>query len=79
MLGTEVIIIDPESEYKYLNDVVGGTFVNISLTSPHHINPFDLTEASQDESPAEVLKANIIQLTGLLKIMLGQITPEKTL
>lgn len=77
MLGTEVIIIDPESEYKYLNDVVGGTFVNISLTSPHHINPFDLTEASQDESPAEVLKANIIQLTGLLKIMLGQITPEE--
>ena len=32
MLGTEVIIIDPESEYKYLNDVVGGTFINISLT-----------------------------------------------
>jgi type IV secretory pathway VirB4 component len=77
MLGTDVIIIDPESEYKYLNDVVGGTFVNISLTSPHHINPFDLMEPSQDESPAEVLKSNIIQLTGLLKIMLGQITPEE--
>jgi conjugal transfer ATP-binding protein TraC len=77
MIDTEVIIIDPESEYKYLSDVVGGTFVNISLTSPHHINPFDLTEPSEDESPAESLKANIIQLTGLLKIMLGQITPEE--
>lgn len=77
MLGTDVIIIDPESEYKYLNDVVGGTFVNISLTSANHINPFDLTEPSPDESPAEVLKANIIELTGLLKVMLGQLTPEE--
>ncbi len=77
MLGTEVIIIDPESEYKYLNDVVGGTFVNISLTSSNHINPFDLTEPSENESPAEVLKANIIELTGLLKVMLGQLTPEE--
>ncbi len=77
MLGCEVIIIDPESEYKYLTDVVGGTFVNISLTSTNHINPFDLTEPSPDESPAEVLKANIIELTGLLKVMLGQLTPEE--
>ncbi len=77
MLGTDVIIIDPESEYKYLNDVVGGTFINISLTSPHHINPFDLTEPTKNESPAESLKSNIIQLTGLLKVMLGQLTPEE--
>ncbi len=77
MLGTDVIIIDPESEYKYLNDVVGGTFINISLTSPHHINPFDLTEPTENESPAESLKSNIIQLTGLLKVMLGQLTPEE--
>ena len=77
MLGTDVVIIDPESEYKYLNDVVGGTFVNISLTSPHRINPFDLAEPTEDESPAEVLKANIIQLTGLLKVMLGALMPEE--
>lgn len=77
MLGAEIIIIDPESEYRYLNDVVGGTFINISLTSPNHINPFDLIEPMADESPAEVLRANIIQLTGLLKVMLGQITPEE--
>ena len=77
MLGTDVIIIDPESEYKYLNDVVGGTFVNISLTSSNHINPFDLTIPNEDESPAEVLKSNIIELTGLLKVMLGQLTPEE--
>ncbi|MDP3800201.1 MAG: ATP-binding protein [bacterium] len=77
MLGTDVIIIDPESEYKYLNDVVGGTFVNISLTSSNHINPFDLTTPGEDESPAEILKSNIIELTGLLKVMLGQLTPEE--
>ncbi len=77
MLGTEVIIIDPENEYKYLTDVVGGTHVNISLTSSHHINPFDLPEIPDDDNPAEVLRSHIIQLTGLLKVMLGDLTPEE--
>jgi type IV secretory pathway VirB4 component len=77
MLGTEVIIIDPENEYKYLSDVVGGTYINISLTSPHHINPFDLPEPPEGEPTAEILRAHIIQLSGLLKVMLGKLTPQE--
>src|SRR3989344_4293780 len=42
MFGTEIIIIDPEYEYKHLSDAVGGTYVNISLSSESKINPFDL-------------------------------------
>lgn len=42
MLGTEVIVIDPEYEYKHLAEAVGGTYINISLSSENKINPFDL-------------------------------------
>jgi len=77
MQDTEVIIIDPEKEYKYLAETVGGSFVDISLTSPNHLNPFDLPKPAPDEKPADILKNNIIDLVGLLKIMLGGLTPEE--
>ncbi len=77
MMGTDIIIIDPEKEYEHLAETVGGSFINISLTSEHHINPFDLPPARIDESPAEVLKSNILNLTGLLRVMLGDLTAEQ--
>lgn len=77
MTGTEVIIIDPEKEYKYLAEAVGGTFVDISLTTPNHINPFDLPPARSDENPEDILRNNIINLVGLLRIMLGGLTPSE--
>jgi len=77
MLGTDVIIIDPENEYKHLCDAVGGTFVGISLTSPNHINPFDLPTVSDEDDPSEILRNNIANILGLLHIMLGNITPEE--
>lgn len=77
MFDTEVIIIDPEREYEYLAEAVGGRHFNISLTSKHHINPFDLPPAREDESPADVLRSNIITLVGLFRIMLGGLNPEE--
>ncbi len=77
MMGIDVIIIDPEKEYAHLAEMVGGSFVNISLTSEHHINPFDLPPAQPDESSAELLKSNILNITGLLRIMLGDLTSEE--
>lgn len=78
MLGTDVIVIDPENEYKYLSDTVGGAYLQVSLTSDHHLNPFDLPDpAAVDEDPADVLRGNIVELTGLLKLMLGSISPEE--
>lgn len=77
MMGTDIIIIDPEKEYQYLAETVGGSFINISLTSPHHINPFDLPPLRPDELPAEALKSHILNLTGLLRIMLGDLTAEE--
>ncbi len=77
MQDTEVIIIDPEKEYKYLADTVDGTFMDISLTSPNHLNPFDLPVPGPDENPSDVLRNNIINLVGLLRMMLGGLTPEE--
>lgn len=77
MFDTDVIVIDPEREYEFLSDAVGGRYFNISLTSEHHINPFDLPYPRDDEAPADVLRSNIINLVGLFRIMLGGLTPEE--
>lgn len=77
MLGVDVVVIDPENEYKFLSDAVGGSFFNISLASPNHVNPFDLPPPREDEMPADVLRTNIINLVGLIRIMLGGLTPEE--
>ena len=77
MFETEVIIIDPEREYEYLAESVGGRYFDISLTSDHHINPFDLPAPGEDESPSEILRSNIVNLVGLFRVMLGGLTPEE--
>ena len=77
MFDTEVIVIDPEREFEYLAEAVGGRYFNISLTSEHHINPFDLPAPRPDESRANVLRSHIVSLVGLFRIMLGGLTPEE--
>ena len=77
MFDTDVIVIDPEKEYEYLAEATGGKYFNISLNSEHHINPFDLPMPREDESPADVLRSNIINLVGLFRIMMGGLTAEE--
>jgi len=77
MFGTEVVVIDPENEYQYLAETIGGAFFKISLTSENHLNPFDLPMPREDENPADVLRSNIINLVGLLRMMFGGLTPEE--
>lgn len=77
MFDTDVIVIDPEKEYEFLSEATGGKYFNISLNSEHHINPFDLPVPREDESGADVLRSNIINLVGLFRIMMGGLTPEE--
>ncbi len=77
MMGAEVIIIDPENEYQYLTETVGGSFIKISLNSPHRLNPFDLPVPPKGEQPGDVLRSTVINLVGLLRIMLGGLSPEE--
>lgn len=77
MFDADVIVIDPEREYEYLAETTGGRHFNISLSSQHHINPFDLPTPREDESPADILRSNTITLVGLFRIMFGGLTPEE--
>lgn len=77
MFGTEVIVLDPEREYEYLAEATGGRFFNISLSSDHHVNPFDLPAPSEDENPRDVLRTHIIELVGLFRLMLNGLTAEE--
>lgn len=77
MFDTEVIVLDPEREYEYLAEAVGGRYFKISLNSEHHINPFDIAPPGKDESSASVLRSNIINLIGLFRLMMGGLTPEE--
>ena len=77
MVGTNVVVIDPENEYKYLCETCGGAFIKMSLNSPYHLNPFDLPKVGDEEDPEDVLRSNIASLIGLLHLMLGNVTPEE--
>ncbi len=77
MFGTDVIVIDPEREYEQLAEATGGRSFHISLSSEHHINPFDLPPVKEDEDPKDVLRSNIIALVGLFRIMLSGLSPEE--
>lgn len=77
MFGVDVIVIDPEYEYRHLAEAVGGRTFNLSLSSDHHINPFDLPHVGDDESPEEIFRSHVIELVGLFRVMLNGLTPEE--
>lgn len=73
MTGSDVIIIDPENEYQKLSDAVGGSYIRLSLNSNVRINPFDLPRVIDTDEADNSLRANLVTLHGLLKLMLGSI------
>lgn len=78
MMGTDVIIIDPEYEYKHLSEAVGGTYINISLAGKSKINPFDLPRAVGDQTKTEdIIRSAVITLKGLVRLMIGKMTYDE--
>jgi len=78
MMGTDVIIIDPEREYQYLSEAVGGTYINISLNSESRINPFDLPRKTDDENrTGDIIRSAVITLKGLVRLMIGEVSHEE--
>jgi conjugal transfer ATP-binding protein TraC len=71
MLGSEIIIIDPENEYQKLAEAVGGSYIRLSLNSDVRINPFDLPQVIDTEDADDALRANLVTLHGLLRLMMG--------
>jgi len=77
MMGTEVIVIDPENEYKHLADAVGGTYLSVSLNSDSRINPFDLPIGLEGEDNSDIIRSAVINILGLFNLMLGKLNPTE--
>ncbi|MFH2118688.1 MAG: ATP-binding protein [Candidatus Paceibacterota bacterium] len=75
MFDTEVIVLDPEREYEELAKEVSGEYINFTFGGESKINPFDLS-ALYEEGENE-LGQKILSLHGLLKVMLGEMTPQQ--
>ncbi len=77
-LGTQIMVIDPENEYSFLSDTVGGTSIKISINSDQHINPFDLPTPKDEETWADAFNSHVLNLAGLVKLIMGGgLTPEE--
>jgi len=76
MFGIDVIVIDPEMEYKRLAESVGGDYISFAQDGAAKLNPFELSGLyveGEDE-----LRLKILSLAGLIKIMLGGVlTPQE--
>jgi type IV secretory pathway VirB4 component len=78
MFGTDIIVIDPENEYKALCEAVGGSYLPLSLTSEKRINPFDIPHReNQEETGEEILRNAVITIKGLIALMVGGVNPEE--
>ena len=77
LLGTDILIIDPEYEYAYLTESIGGSYFKIAVGSEDHINPFDLPKVTTDETNEEVFRSHILNLIGLIKLMVGGISSQE--
>ena len=77
MVGADVIVVDPESEYKHLCESVGGVFLDVSLNSSTRVNPFDLPEGIEGETDEDILRSAVVNLLGLMNIILGKLDAQE--
>ncbi len=75
MLGSDIIIIDPEAEYKPLTEAVGGEYISFSFNSPSKINPFDLSQIYEEGENQLGLK--ILSLHSLFRVIMGELNPTQ--
>ena len=76
MFGTEIIVIDPENEYRPICEVVGGDYINFSYSSQNRINPFDLSALTEFSEENE-LNLKIQSLHSLFKVIMGTLNPTE--
>ena len=75
IFGSQILVIDPEEEYKPLCETLGGNYIDFSPSSQSKINPFDLSGiATEGENE---LGQKVLSLHTLLKLMLGDMTPSE--
>ncbi len=76
MFDAEILVIDPENEYKDLCQAVGGQYISFGFNSPAKINPFDLELSAASEEENELTR-KILSLHAFFKIVMGQLSPQE--
>lgn len=75
MLGTHIIIIDPENEFQRLCEAVDGSYITFSQDSNDKINPFEfIRNPLQEDKKRNVLRDKILSLHSFFKIMYDKLT-----
>lgn len=79
MFNTDVIVIDPESEYESLSYALGGEYIRFHFGSATKINPFDLSLFTQTKTEEEESELNqkILSLHGFFRVVMGKLTPAE--
>lgn len=77
MWGTDIIVIDPEDEYRKLAEAVGGSCIEISVKSKQRLNPFDLPPVMEDETGEDILREAVVSVHGLVNLMVGGLNPAE--
>jgi len=75
----DIIVIDPENEYKELCEAVGWTYVNIATNAQQYINPFDLPPKIEDVEYGkwDLLRSQIMTLIWLVQILIWKLSAEE--
>jgi len=69
MLGTEIIIIDPEREYEALCTAVNGSYISFSQDKGNKMNPFELSGVKEEGD--DELRMKLLALHGFFKVLFG--------
>ena len=70
----DILIIDPEGEYKWLVKALGGQVVEIALNSPVHINfmEIDLERSNEEDIDYEPIAAKCNFIVSVCELILGR-------
>ena len=79
MIWADVIVIDPENEYKDLCETVWWTYISLWLNSKEKINPFDLPEWVRDTEwlTWDILRSAIINVSWIISLMIWEMTDDE--
>lgn len=75
MVGTRVIVIDREGEYRHLCEKVNGAYIELGVGAQHRINPFDIPRFEKGDNEDSFVD-HIRTVSDLLALMMeGGLTP----
>ena len=72
MMGTDVLILDPENEYQSTAELYNGSFISLSLKAENTFNPFDLPPILPNEEPVDVYKEHVADLLVFCQLIMNE-------